>query len=64
MLLYDLTGIAHAVDGLVYAELGAEWERKHGALFLRFRAVVPVQADFRVIGFLPMFTVGRSFMVP
>jgi hypothetical protein len=48
----------------VFAELGAEWQRKHGALFLRFRAVVPVQADFRVIGFLPMFTVGRSFLLP
>lgn len=48
----------------VFAEIGAEWERKYGALFLRFRAVVPVQADFNVIGFLPMFTVGRSFMVP
>ena len=41
-----------------------ERERKHGAMFLRFRAVVPVQSDFPIIGFLPLFTVGRSFIVP
>ena len=48
----------------IYGEVGAEWERRHGALFLRFRAVVPVQSDFPIIGFLPMLTVGRSFLVP
>jgi hypothetical protein len=56
--------VAEASVQHVFAEVSAEWERKYGALFLRFRAVVPVQADFPIIGFLPMFTVGRSFIVP
>ncbi len=39
----------------VHAEVAVDWA---GGLFLRGRAVVPVQADLKVIGYLPVVSVG------
>jgi len=56
--VFDLT-VNH-----LYAELGAEWERKSGALYLRFRAIVPIQTELNVLGYLPWVVIGRTWNVP
>lgn len=46
-------------------DVTAEWAaRSGGSWWLSFRAVVPIQADFRVFGYLPMVLVGRSWSLP
>lgn len=45
----------------VTIEIASEWGGDGGTTYLRFRAVVPIAADFHVIGFLPGVVVGRSW---
>jgi hypothetical protein len=47
----------------LWAELAASWPREHGAFFVRVRAILPVQAEFHVLGYLPWIAVGRSWRV-
>jgi len=43
----------------------AEWvARSGGTWWLQVRATVPVQADFKLIGYFPMVLVGRSWALP
>jgi hypothetical protein len=44
-----------------HAEFGAEWPRRSGVLFVRLRAVVPIQSDLRPLGYLPWVVIGRSW---
>jgi hypothetical protein len=44
-----------------HAEFGAEWPRRGGVLFVRLRAVVPIQSDLRPLGYLPWVVIGRSW---
>lgn len=45
-------------------ELAAEWPLCTGVAFLRFVALVPIQAELRVLGFLPSLVAGRTWDVP
>ncbi len=42
----------------VQASVDVRWK---GGAFLRFRALVPVQADFKVFGYLPLLELGRAW---
>lgn len=42
----------------VQASIDVRWK---GGAFLRFRALVPVQADFRVFGYVPLLEMGRTW---
>ena len=46
-----------------FAEVGAEWFDGDGSTWLRVRAIVPVEAEFRVIGFLPWIVLGCTWSV-
>jgi hypothetical protein len=48
----------------VWGEVVASWPRERGGLFVRVRAVVPVAADFHVLGYLPVVAVGRHWGLP
>ncbi|MEM9188400.1 MAG: hypothetical protein AAGF12_04460 [Myxococcota bacterium] len=50
--------LAHAA-----LRVAVEWEGDGATTFLRFSAVVPIQADFRVLGYLPHISFGRSFQL-
>lgn len=45
----------------VWVEATPAWPRRRGALYVRVRAVVPIASQFRVLGYLPTVTVGRSW---
>lgn len=48
-----------------HAQVVAEWvARSGGTWWLQVRATVPVQADFKLIGYFPMVLVGRSWALP
>lgn len=47
----------------LWGEVAASWPREHGAFFVRVRTILPVQADFHVLGYLPWIAVGRSWRV-
>ena len=47
----------------LWAEVAASWPREHGAFFVRVRAILPVQSEFHVLGYLPWVAVGRSWRV-
>lgn len=45
-----------------HLDVTVEWAaRSPGTWWLQVRALVPVQADFHLLGYLPMITVGRSW---
>jgi hypothetical protein len=43
------------------AEVGFEWPGENGTPFVRIRALVPIQADLRVLGCLPMIAAGYTW---
>jgi len=48
-----------------HVEVTTEWAaRSGGSWWVSVRALVPVQANFQVFGFLPMVLVGRSWGLP
>jgi hypothetical protein len=48
-----------------HLDASVEWAaRASGTWWLTFRALVPIQADFRLFGYLPMVLVGRSWSLP
>lgn len=58
----DLDGLERAFDPILqsaHLEATAEWEGGGGATYVRFVASVPLQAEFRVLGFLPRIVAGR-----
>jgi hypothetical protein len=46
---------------IAWAEVAARWPRDNGDLYVRFRAIVPVAAEFHVLGYLPWVAVGRTW---
>ncbi len=44
-----------------FLEVGAEWIGDSGSTWLRVRAVVPIEAEFRVLGYLPWIVVGHTW---
>jgi hypothetical protein len=59
-------GSRRAIDpalDTVWGEVAATWPREQGAVFVRFRAIVPVARQFHVLGYLPHVAVGRSWSV-
>lgn len=42
----------------------ARWEDGRDATFLAFRATVPIEANFRVFGYIPWIAIGRSWSLP
>ncbi len=42
----------------VHASAEGRWP---GGFFIRFRALVPIQADFKILGYLPMLSLGRAW---
>lgn len=48
----------------VNLEIVAEWDVSGGTTFLRFVALVPVQAELGVLGFLPTIVAGRTWGLP
>lgn len=51
-----------AVDA-VHASVGAEWTGERGSTTLAVRALTPIDPEFRVLGYLPWVTVGRTWGV-
>lgn len=47
-----------------HAEVAAEWERRRGALFVRLRLAVPIQAGWNAFGYLPWLSLGRTWSFP
>lgn len=45
----------------VHLQVAAEWEGDGTTTYLSFRALVPIQADFQVLGYLPWVSVGRTW---
>ena len=46
-----------------FLEVGAEWTGDGASTWLRVRAVVPIEAEFRVLGYLPWIVIGRTWSV-
>jgi hypothetical protein len=42
-------------------DIGVEWPGHGGNTYLRFRAVIPIAADFPVVGYLPWIVIGRAW---
>lgn len=47
-----------------FLEVGAEWLEEGASNWVRVRAVVPIEAEFRSLGYLPWIMFGRSWSVP
>ncbi len=47
-----------------FFEVGAEWSGERSSTWLRVRAVVPIETDFQVLGFLPWVVIGHSWSIP
>ena len=45
------------------AEVSAEWPRRRGALFVRLRLVIPIDAGWSPIGYFPWISIGRSWVL-
>ena len=46
-----------------FAEVGVEWSTEEGSLWVRVRAVVPIETEFRVLGYLPWVVIGHSWSI-
>ena len=46
-----------------FLEVGAEWSDPGGSTWLRVRAVVPIEAEFRVLGYLPWVMLGWTWSI-
>lgn len=60
----DLGVLSRELDPFVesaWLDVAAEWADASGTSFVALRAVVPVQAELRVLGYLPWITLGRAW---
>lgn len=46
-----------------FFEVGAEWIDGDESTWLRVRAVVPIEAEFRVLGYLPWIVIGHTWSI-